>query len=148
LVKRGRTIINIDAEESYLHVANFRGTTGIRANREHTVRTSGEKVFLEFLAGNPLLLIAAYDNLLLGCLYESLYHEPFAAGPSGEHLGGSLTVPHLRQALNNVRDSKQLESLRQRFQQSRSNILRMASREGVELSIPSMLPNDGGTPEL
>jgi len=148
LAKRGRIIINISAEESSQHVANFRGTTGIRANREHTVRAAGEKVFLEFLAGNPLLLIAAYDNVLLGCLYESLYQEPFAAGPSGDHLDGSLSVSDTRQALRNVRDAKQLESLRERFQQSRSNILRMAAREGVELSIPSVLPDDGGAPEL
>jgi hypothetical protein len=148
LAKRGKTIINISAEESSRHVANFRGTTGIRANREHTLRAAGEKVFLEFLAGNPLLLIAAYDNLLLGCLYESLYHEPFAAGALGEHLGGSLTVPELRRALSNVRDAAQIESLRDRFHQSRRNILRMAAREGVELSIPSVLPNDDGTAEL
>jgi hypothetical protein len=139
LAKAGRIVVNISADESSQHTANFRGTTGFRAIREHTTRTAGEQVFFRSLAENPLYLVAAYDNVLLGCLYESLYHEPFAPDSQGRPFGGSLTVAELRQALNEVRDVRQLELLRERFQQSRSNILRMAAREAVELSIPSVL---------
>lgn len=105
-------------------------------------RAAGEQVFFQSLAENAAYLIAAYDNVLLGCLYESLYHEPFAPDVAGRPFGGSLTVADLRQAVKAVRDVKLLESLRERFQQSHGNILRMAAREGVELSIPSVLPDD------
>lgn len=140
LVKSGKILINIDSDESSRHTANFRGTTGIRSSREHITRAAGEQAFSQFVAESPLYLIAAYDNVLLGCLYESLYHETFAPDAAGRSLGGSLTVADLREALKEVRDVKQLESLRDRFQQSERNILRMAAQEGVELSIPSVLP--------
>jgi hypothetical protein len=141
LVKGGKIIINIPADESSRHAAHFRGTTGFRSSREHTMQAAGEQVFLQLVRENPAYLIAAYDNVLLGCLYESLYHEPFASDPAGRPLGGSLTVADLKQALQEVRDVKQLESLRERFQQSQRNILRMAAREGVDLSVPSVLPS-------
>jgi hypothetical protein len=121
---------------------NFRGTTGLRSSREHITRAVGEQVFLRSVAQYPANLIAAYDNVLLGHLYESLYHEPFAPDPAGRPLGASLTTAELRNALQEVHDVKQIESLRERFQQSHRNILRMAAREGVELSIPSVLPNE------
>jgi hypothetical protein len=141
LAKRGKTVINIGPEESAQHAANFRGTTGLRASREHITRASGEQAFFESLAENPVYLVAAYDNVLLGCLYESLYHEPFAPDSAGRALGASLTVADLRQALEKVRDIKQLASLRERFQQSERNIQRMAAREGVRLLIPPVLPD-------
>jgi hypothetical protein len=141
LVNAGMIVINIDADESSRHTANFRGTTGLRSSREHTTRAAGERVFLQSVAEYPAYLVAAYDNLLLGSLYESLYREPFAPDSEGMSLGGSLTVDDLREALTQVRDVKQLESLREIFQQSQRNILRMAVREGVELSIPSVLPD-------
>ena len=140
LARRGETLINIAAEESSQHTAQFRGTTGIRSFREHITRASGEEAFLRLAAENPVHLIAAYDNVLLGCLYDSLYHQPFAPDSAARHLGGSLTLADLRQALKAIRDVNQVESLRERFDQSRRNILRMAIREGVELSIPSVLP--------
>ena len=89
LASRGKTVINIGADESLLHTANFRGTTGLRATREHITRSAGESAFFEFVAVNPLLLIAAYDNVLLGCLYEALYREPFAPDSTGRPLGGA-----------------------------------------------------------
>jgi hypothetical protein len=49
------------------------------------------------------------------------------------------TVDELRQALQNVRDATALAVLRQRFQRSESNILRMAAQDGVTPSIPSLL---------
>jgi len=142
LVESGNIVINIDADESSRHTVNFRGTTGFRAVREHITRAAGEQVFFRTIAQNPLYLVAAHDNVLLGCLYEALFHESFAPGPAGTPLGGSLTVAELRHAMKEIRDAKQLESLREKFEQSRRNILRMAAREGVELSIPSVLPNE------
>jgi hypothetical protein len=142
LAKAGRIVVNISAHESSQHAVNFRSTTGIRSTREYLTRTAGEQVFLQLPHENPAYLVAAYDNVLLGCLYESLYHEAFAPDSQGRPLGGSLTIAELREALNEVRNVRQLESLRERFQQSRRNILRMAAREGVELSIPSVLPGD------
>ena len=140
LARRGQIIVNIPAAESSRHTAQFRGTTGIRSSREHTTLATGEQVFLQSVAESPAYLIAAYDNVLLGSLYESLYHEPFAPDRAGMPLGGSLTLADLRQALTKICDAKQIESLRERFQQSRRNILRMAAQEGVELSIPWVLP--------
>src|ERR1700751_1893006 len=140
LARAGRTVINIAADESSQHTVNFRGTTGLRSSREHITRAAGEQVFWQSVAGNSAYLVAAYDNVLLGCLYESLYHEPFAPDAAGMRLGGSLTIADLSKALKEVRDVKQLESLRERFQQSQRSIFRMATREGVELSMPSVLP--------
>ena len=146
LVKGGKIIINVDADEASRHTVNFRGTTGLRSSREHITRAAGEPVFLQSVAQYPACLIAAYDNVLLGCLYESLFREPFAPDSAGRPLGGSLTIDELKYALKEVRDVKQLQSLHERFQQSHRNILRMAAREGVELSIPSVLPNKVGAP--
>ncbi len=142
LLKKGQTIINVAEDESSRHIANFRSTTGLRSSREHTTRAVGEQVFRQLAAKYPEYLIAAYDNVLLGSLYESLYHEAFAPDQAGTPLGGSLTLADLRQALKEVRDVRQLDSLRERFQQSQRNILRLAAREGVELSIPSVLPDE------
>jgi hypothetical protein len=142
LVRAGKIIVNIAADESSRHTVNFRGTTGLRSSREHTTRAAGEQFFLKSIAEYPDYLTAAYDNVCLGCLYEALCHEPFAPDPAGRPLGGSLTVADLRHSLSQVHDAKQLESLRETFQRSERNILRMATREGVELSIPSVLPSE------
>jgi hypothetical protein len=145
LIKGGKTIINLTPDESAQHIANFRSTTGLRSSREHITRAAGEQIFQQCVAQDRACIVAAYDNVLLGCLYESLFREPFAPDHAGTPLGGSMTVADLRRVLKDVRDAKQLESLRERFQQSRRTLARMAAREGIELSIPSVLPNDGGT---
>lgn len=147
LANSGRIIVNIGADESSLHVANFRGTTGVRATREHITRACDEETFLKSLSEFPLYLIAAYDNVLLGCLYEALYHEPFALDSGGRTFGSSLTLTELKHALKQVRNPIQLESLRKRFRRSRRDILRMATMEEVELSLPSVLPNERDTIE-
>jgi hypothetical protein len=48
----------------------------------------------------------------------------------------------MKHSLRKIREAQQLESLRERFQRSRANILRMASREGVQLTIPLVLPDE------
>lgn len=78
LIKEGKTIINLSRDESSQHIANFRGTTGLRSSREHITQAAGDKIFWRCVAQQPAYISAAYDNVLLGCLYESLYSEPFA----------------------------------------------------------------------
>jgi hypothetical protein len=138
LIQEGKTVINLSLDESTQHIANFRGTTGIRASREQITGAAGEEIFWECIAQDLPSIVAAYDNVLLGCLYESLYRAPFAPDPAGTPLGGSVTVTELRQVLRGVRDAKLLELLRERFQQSRRAILRIAALEGVAMSIPSV----------
>jgi hypothetical protein len=140
LAKAGKSIVNIGQEESSQHIANFRSTTGIRSSREQATLAAGGSVFWKMVQMCPEYLTAAYDNLVLGCLYKSLYRQPFAPDSAGVALGSSLTVAEIKQALNDVRDAGQLESLRRSFRQSDENILRLAEREGVELAIPSVLP--------
>ncbi len=140
LTKEGKTIVNIGQEESSRHVAQFRSTTGIRSSREQVTRAAGDSVFWKMVDMCPEYLGAAYDNLVLGCLYEKLYREPFAVDSAGVALGSSITVDEMKRALKGVRDADRIESLRRSFHQSHDNILRLAQREGVELSIPSVLP--------
>jgi hypothetical protein len=142
LARGGKKIVNIAADESSRHTVNFRSTTGLRSSREHTTRAAGEQFFLMTIAEFPEYFAAGYDNVLLGCLYEALYHEPFATDPSGRPLAGSLTVAELRRALSEIHDAQQLELLRETFLRSERDILRMAAREGVRLSIPFVLPNE------
>lgn len=142
LIESGKTILNLSAAESSEHIVNFRSTTGIRSSREHITRAAGEKVFWGVFAEQPAYIAAAYDNVLLGCLYEALFHEPFAADPAGTPLGASATVADLAKVLREFRGTKHLESLREGFQRSRRAISRMAAREGVELSLPPLLGNN------
>jgi len=142
LARSGKVVVNVAADESMRHIVNFRGTTGIRAIREHMTRGCGEPAFLQSIAGNRAYVVAGHDNVLLGRLYEALYGEPFAPDAAGRPLGGSLTVADLRRALSGVCEGEQLEWLRARFEQSRRNISRMAAQEGVALSIPSVLASE------
>jgi hypothetical protein len=141
LGKAGKIIVNIGEEESLRHVVNFRSTTGVRSRREQVTSTAGDAVWWKMVCMFPEYVSAAYDNLLLGCLYESLYRQPFAPDAGGTALGSSLTVAELRQALSEMRDAEQLDSLRRSFQGARANIMRLAVREGVDLAIPEVLPN-------
>lgn len=138
LTTRGKTIINVNEGESSKHIAMFRSTTGIRSTREYITRVAGHQVFQEFVARNPGYLAAAYDNVLLSILYERLFGEAFAPDLSGTVLGGSMTVPELRRALSDLRNPVQVTKLRESFRVSERNILKMAAREEVELSIPSV----------
>ena len=140
LTKAGMSIVNIGEEESQRHIVNFRSTTGVRSSREQVTLAAGESIFWKMVRMFPEYVSAAYDNLMLGCLYESLYHRPFAADSAGTALGSSLTVDELRQALSGIRDGAQLDSLGSKFRESRAKIMRLAEREGVELALPEVLP--------
>jgi hypothetical protein len=139
LAARGDRIVNICGEEAGRHVAHFRSTTGIRAGREQVTRAVGEAVFLETIANDRASLAAAYDNVLLGCLHEKLFGEPFACNGAGVALGGSMTWNELSGAVGALRDEKMLGELRVRCRQSRENILRMAAREGVEIVVSTLV---------
>jgi hypothetical protein len=139
LARNGKTIVNIGDEESSQHVANFRSSTAFRATRERISEAAGEAAFEQCLAQQRPYINAAYDNILLNCLYEALYGEPFAPDASGKALGGSVTLEQLRRVVAGIRDAKEIERLRGRFEVGRRNILRMAEREGVKITIPSVL---------
>ena len=140
LTKAGQIIVNIGEEESHRHIVNFRSTTGVRSSREQVTAAAGESIFWKMVGMFPEYLGAAYDNLLLGCLYESLYHRSFATDSAGTALGSSLTVAEMRRALSGIGDEVKVDPLRRRFQESRADIMRLAEREGVALTIPTVLP--------
>ena len=93
LAKTGKVIVNIAAAR---RPGSTPSTFGVRPAFGPPVSTPrGRPVSRSFCsssAKSPAYLVAAYDNVLLGCLYESLYHEPFAPDPQGRPLGGSLTI--------------------------------------------------------
>lgn len=130
----------MSADVSSRHVAYFRGTTGIRMSREQITRAAGRQAFEKCVARDSASAVAAYDNILLGALYQHLYGEPFAPDPSGMPLGGSMTISDLRRVLSELHDREQLEMRRERFRRSEENILKMAAHEGIKLSIPHVLP--------
>jgi hypothetical protein len=140
LTKAGKIIVNIGEEESQRHIVNFRSTTGVRSSREQVTFAAGSSIFWKMVKMFPEYLGAAYDNLMLGCLYESLYEDPFAPDSAGTALGSSLTLAELRGALSEVGDAAKADSLRRSFQESRAKIMRLATREGVTLKIPEVLP--------
>jgi hypothetical protein len=148
LATRGQVIVNISAEEALRNIANFRSSTALRATKESIVHEMGEQGFERCVVEHRAYTVPAFDNVLLGCLYQALFAEPFAASSAGVHLGGSVTVDALRRATRTIQDREELERLRARFGQSERHILRMAERERVQVSIPSVLPDFVGTAPL
>lgn len=136
LAKRGRKVVAISLEESSQYAANFRSSTALRATRESITAAAGERAFDECFSQHPAYIVPAHDNVLLGCLYETLFGEPFAPDASGNALGGSVTLADLTRVLANIRDSEEIARLRERFRRSQHAILRMAAREGVDIAIP------------
>jgi len=139
LARRGQLVVNISAEEAAQNIANFRSSTALRATRENIVHEIGEDGFERCVVEHRAYTVPAFDNILLGCLYQALFGEPFASNSAGEHLGGSVTVEMLRRAMHSIREANELERLRARFEQSARQVLQMAEREGIQLSLPSVL---------
>lgn len=138
LTATGQRIVSFTADVASRHIAHFRSTTGIRASREQMTSAVGEAVFLKTVAEDRACLAAAYDNVVLGCLHEKLFGEPFASNPAGVALGGSLTWTELSRAVQAISDEKVRGELEERASQSRANILRMAAREGVSIEVPTL----------
>jgi hypothetical protein len=139
LSRRGKRIINVDAVESSKHLAIFHSTTGVRTTREHITRASGAAAFYEFLAQSPHCIAAAYENVLLGGVYEWLFAEPFAPDASGAPLSGSGTLSELAAALSKMRDPRQLEKLVRKFRASERVISQIATRDGLDV-LPDVIP--------
>ena len=142
LIKRGKTIVNVSMDESSDHIANFRSSTALRAARESFTRAVGEGAFDALVARHRGFIVPAHDNVLLGCLYEVIFGKPFAPDVAGTPLGGSVTLAHLRKAVENIPGAHDLEKLRARFNRSRRATLRMAACEGVKVAIPWVLPDE------
>jgi len=138
LRERGREIA--EAANPEAHLADFHGTTVLRASREIFGGAIGERRFEELVGEKRYFAMGAYDNLLLGTLYQAIFGEPFAAGSAGEPLAGSLPAAGLARALARVDDPARQSALRAYFQRSDQAIGRLAAREGIELALPRVIP--------
>jgi hypothetical protein len=136
MAKRGRKIVAVSLDESSQYTANFRSSTALRATRESITAAAGESAFDECFNRHPAYIVPAHDNVLLGCLYEAVFGEPFAPDRSGKALGGSVTLADLTRVLATIRAADEIARLRERFRRSQHAILRMAAREGVDIVIP------------
>ena len=143
LSSRGQRVIDITTE-AQPSIADFHGTTVIRASREMFANVIGEERFEDLISGKRYFCMGAYDNLLLGSLYNKIFPGPFAAGPSGEHMTGSATETALRRILRRIEDQKLVTALSNYFKRSNEAILRLARREGLEHQFPAVIPASWG----
>jgi hypothetical protein len=137
LRERSREIA--EAPDASDHLADFHGTTVLRASREIFGEAIGERRFLELVGEKRYFAMGAYDNLLLGTLYEAVFGEPFAA-LDGRALAGSLPAADLAHALRQVTDPARQETLRAYFARSDRALARLAAREGISIEIPRVIP--------
>ena len=140
LRERGREIA--EAAEPEAHLADFHGTTVLRASREIFGGAIGERRFEELVGEKRYFAMGAYDNLLLGTLYEAVFGEPFAtiAEAPGAPLAGSLPAPALARALARIEDPGRRSALRDYFRRSDRAIAQLAAREGIALDLPDVIP--------
>src|SRR5262249_6133400 len=96
--------------------------------------------FTALIARKQYFTVGAYDNLLLGTLYQVLFGGRFAPGPEGEAMGGSLTLAALRGLLEGIEDPRRREGLRGAFARSAASLNRPAAHEGVEVALPDPIP--------
>jgi len=138
---RGFSIVEAEPEDSAAHLADFHGTTVLRVARAAFAAAIGEPRFTALVGEKRYFAMGAYDNLLLGALYQALFGEPFASGPAGEPCAGSLTADALREALGQIEEPERRRTLAGYFARSRAAIARLAAREGVELALPAVIPD-------
>jgi hypothetical protein len=141
LRERGRKILYADPAEAETRIADFHGTTVIRASREvfgHLMDGAG---FEGLISRKRYFAMGAYDNALLGCLYQSVFGEPFAPGPGGEPLGGSVPAEAVRRELAQIRDADLKKALEDYFLRSDRAILRLGALEGIDLPLPALRPD-------
>jgi hypothetical protein len=143
LASQDKRVVDI-TPEAQPSIADFHGTTVIRASREMFAEVIGEERFEHLIAGKRYFCMGAYDNLLLGSLYSRIFPEPFAAGTSGEHMGGSVTETALRRILRGIENQTLIASLSTYFKRSNEAILRLAGREGIDYQFPSVIPGSWG----
>ncbi|HET6843449.1 MAG TPA: hypothetical protein VFK06_17485 [Candidatus Angelobacter sp.] len=142
LLAADRKIVSILAEESERNAANFHGTTVVRICRNLFGRIIGDEQFEALIQRERYYMVGVYDNVLLGSFYERLFGLPFAPDASGNSLGGSMSLSALRRILKNIHAPQQQHTLREWFERSNMAILRMAAREGIDFTIPPIIPED------
>src|SRR5262249_55621957 len=123
LRERGREIA--EAADPEAHLADFHGTTVLRASREIFGGAIRPCPFEALVGEKRSFAMGAYDNLLLGTLYEAVFGEPFAE-VSGVPLGGSLPAPALARALAQVEDPARRSALLAYFRRSDRAVARLA----------------------
>lgn len=133
----GREVV--EAPDPAAHLADFHGTTVLRAAREVFAAQVGERRFEALVGERRYFAMGAYDNLLLGTLYEAVFGAPFAA-VSGAALAGSLPAAGLARALAQIGDADRRAVLRDYFRRSDRAIALLAAREGVALTVPGVIP--------
>lgn len=144
LAALGKRIVEADEAGADAHLADFHGTTNLRVSRQQFGNAIGEAPFEALIARKAYFAMGAYDNLCLGAVYEAVYGEPFAPGPAGEPLGGSLTADALRRVLGAVEDAAVRAKLRAYFGRSDRSASRLAAREGVRITLPDVVPGRWG----
>ncbi len=135
----GFTIVDVPAREAASRVADFHGTTVVRASREVFGASLGRR-FDALFAEKPYFAMGAYDNLLLGRLYGEVFGAPFAPGADGSPLEGSATEETLRAALAEVRDRTALARLVAYMDRSDRAAAALFAREGLAFEPPDVLP--------
>lgn len=146
LREQGHSIVYADPGDAEERIADFHGTTVIRASREvfgHLLEAGG---FEELVSRKRYFAMGAYDNVLLGALYQELFGEPFAPGPDGEPLGGSVTAEAVRRELGQILDAQLKNVLSAYFDRSDRAIRRLAACEGIDLDLPDLRPASWRTP--
>lgn len=138
LREQGRKILYADPAEAEERIADFHGTTVIRASREVFGHLMSD--FDGLISRKRYFAMGAYDNALLGSLYEAVFGEPFAPGPDGEPLGGSVTVEMIMRELERIRDGDLKAALQEYFDRSDRAIRLLTAREGIEVELPSLRP--------
>lgn len=138
---QGRKILYADTVEAEERIADFHGTTVIRASREvfgHLMSAAG---FDELISRKRYFAMGAYDNALLGSLYQAVFGEAFAPGPEGEPLGGSVKEETIRRELERIAEGELKAALEEYFDRSDRAIKLLIAREGIELALPSLRPD-------
>ncbi|HBL25625.1 MAG TPA: hypothetical protein DD490_02190, partial [Acidobacteria bacterium] len=136
---QGKTIVMASPDEMGEQLTDFHSTTLLRMSRDQFGGAIGEDRFQAQIARNVHFLQGAYDNLLLGLLYQHLFQEPYAPGPDGTPLAGSLTLDALQRILRNLHEPKLRARIAAYLPRSNRAILRLAEREGFQFQLPEGL---------
>jgi len=138
---RGFSLVEAEPEESAAHLADFHGTTVLRVARAVMAGAIGERRFTALVGEKRYFAMGAYDNLLLGALYQAIFGAPFAPDAHGTPRGASLTADALADALAGIDEPERRRALAAYFARSRAALARLAAREGVEITLPSIVPD-------
>jgi hypothetical protein len=136
----GKRIVDLN-EQAPQRISDFHGTTVIRVSRETFAGVIGEEAFEAFIAQSRYFAMGAYDNVLLGWLYRSIFDAPFAPGVDGRELGGSLTVETLRRVLARIERAELRAALTEYFARSDRSAERLARHLGIREPLLTLVPD-------